>query len=154
MLTLEINGASLKPHQTNYHEVEFGNQDSMENVPSGPIALNIENNIKVEELGSELDKYNAIIINFPAFNDGRAYSQARQLRERFNFKGRILARGEVLADQILFMNRCGIDIVEINGNDTSAFENALTEFSNFYQPSADDIKPIWALREEQKRAAA
>ena len=48
-------------------------------------------------------------VDFPKFTDGRAYSQARLLRGRYGYRGELRANGDVLRDQLLFMQRCGFD---------------------------------------------
>ena len=70
--------------------------------------------------------------------DGRAFSQARLLRERHGFKGEIRATGAVLRDQLLFMQRCGFDAFEIVNQDAvAAWRAALAEIQVFFQPTGD-----------------
>jgi uncharacterized protein (DUF934 family) len=75
---------------------------------------------------------------FPTFRDGRAYSQARLLRERFRFGGELRATGQVLRDQFVFMLRAGFDAFEVKKeSDADAFTNTATHYSVFYQPTGD-----------------
>lgn len=76
-----------------------------------------------------------IIITFAKFTDGRGYSVARLLRERFGFKGEIRATGEVLLDQIPLMLRCGFDAFEIaHGPTIASLERGhLPEIAYSYQ---------------------
>ena len=53
-----------------------------------------------------------VALEFPKFNDGRAFSQARILRERYGYRGEIRATGKVVRDLLLFMHRCGFDAFE------------------------------------------
>ena len=62
-----------------------------------------------EDIADDLSRIDLIAIEFPKFTDGRGYSIARILRERYGFKGEIRAVGNVLRDQLAFMSRCGID---------------------------------------------
>ena len=79
-----------------------------------------------------------VALAFPSFRDGRAYSQARQLRERYGFRGELRATGDVLRDQFLFLIRAGFDSLEVKKDaDAAAFAEAVGRYSVFYQPSAD-----------------
>jgi uncharacterized protein (DUF934 family) len=79
-----------------------------------------------------------VALVFPTFRDGRAYSQARLLRERHEFRGELRATGQVLRDQLLFLHRAGFDAFEVSKeNDTAAFREALQRYSVFYQPTGD-----------------
>lgn len=115
-------------------------------------ALVISNDAPIVDIAADLNGFNVIILDFPTFKDGRAYSQARLLRERFGYTGELRARGHVLRDQILFMARCGFDAFDFHGNDIDSLEQALREFSFVYQASADSAEPVW--RRRLKTAAA
>jgi uncharacterized protein (DUF934 family) len=79
-----------------------------------------------------------VALVFPNFRDGRAYSQARLLRERYGFRGELRATGEVLRDQFLFLVRAGFDAFEVKKDvDVAAFAAAVARYSVFYQPTAD-----------------
>src|ERR1700729_4601097 len=71
------------------------------------------NNRDVDDLVPYLDRLAAVALVFPSFRDGRAYSQARLLRERYGFEGELRATGQVLRDQFLFMLRAGFDAFEV-----------------------------------------
>ena len=92
-------------------------------------------------LAGDLAAIALVSIEFPAFNEGRGYSQARLLRERFGFTGEIRATGSVSRDRIRFMQRCGIDAFEFDAGDEArtlaAAEAAFGEISRDAQPSAD-----------------
>jgi uncharacterized protein (DUF934 family) len=62
-----------------------------------------------EALADDLDRLSLVAVNFPKFTDGRGYSIARLLRERYHYQGEIRAIGDVLQDQLFYMQRCGID---------------------------------------------
>lgn len=96
------------------------------------------------ELVADLDRLNLIAVEFPAFTDGRAYSQARLLRDRYGFRGEIRALGDVLRDQLQFMARCGIDAFELAESENPEVAlAAFTEIAIHYQPAADGQGPAW-----------
>ncbi len=115
-------------------------------------ALVISNATSLADIKCDIHGFSVIILDFPAFKDGRAYSQARLLRERYGYTGEIRARGEILRDQLLFMTRCGFDAFEFSGSDAAGANDALREFSFVYQPAADAAEPVW--RKRLSRAAA
>ena len=94
-----------------------------------------------------------MILAFPHFKDGRAYSQARLLRERYGFAGEIRARGEILRDQLYFMARCGVNAFEFSNTSTLGADAALNEFSFVYQSAADKAQPAWRRRVARAVAA-
>ena len=109
-------------------------------------AVFFPNDGDVQTLRSMLPLIGAVILHFPAFTDGRAYTQARSLRQRLDFSGHIIARGDVLPDQVLFMARCGIDAIETDVEHVGVFNDALRAFTHFYQHAADGTNPVWMLR--------
>lgn len=114
---------------------------------NAPVGVRLRNDQSPEDLGEDLYRFSVVALEFPAFKDGRAYTQARLLRERYRFTGEVRAFGDVLRDQLLFMQRCGIDAFEIRKQaDAEAFRKAIGEISVFYQPAADDRRPVSALR--------
>ena len=96
------------------------------------------NNRDLDELGPHLDRLALIALVFPKFQDGRAYSQARILRERLGFRGELRATGQVLRDQFVFMLRAGFDSFEVKKDaDAEAFAATVKRYSVFYQPTGD-----------------
>jgi len=111
------------------------------------------NNRRVAELSSHLERLALIALVFPTFRDGRAYSQARQLRERYGFRGELRATGEILQDEFLFLMRAGFDAFEVKKeSDVAAFVDALKRYSVFYQPAADGRASAFRQRLEHGRA--
>ena len=88
----------------------------------------------VAELAHDLAELALIALEFERFTDGRSYSQARLLRERYGYQGELRAVGAVLRDQLQFMERCGIDAVELDDANNESLA-AFTEINVFYQPS-------------------
>jgi len=103
----------------------------------GPIGVALANTDPVEALASDTSRLDLITLHFPKFSDGRAYSQARLLRERLGYQGELRATGNVLQDQAPFMLRCGFDSFEVVNEPTlrALRRGALPEASLFYQPS-------------------
>jgi uncharacterized protein (DUF934 family) len=103
----------------------------------GPTGVAWPNNRRVAELASYLDRLALVALSFPFFKDGRGYSQARLLRERYGFSGELRATGHVLRDQFLFMVRAGFDSLEVAKDaDAERFAATLARYSVFYQPTA------------------
>jgi uncharacterized protein (DUF934 family) len=96
------------------------------------------NNRNAAEIEPHLERLALIALAFPTFRDGRAYSQARILRERHQFRGELRATGDVLRDQFLFMLRAGFDAFEVKKDaDAAAFLDTVRRYSVFYQPTGD-----------------
>jgi uncharacterized protein (DUF934 family) len=96
------------------------------------------NNRDIDDLVPYLDRLAAVALVFPTFRDGRAYSQARLLRERFLYRGELRATGQVLRDQFVFMLRAGFDAFEVKKQgDAEAFAQTTKRYSVFYQPTGD-----------------
>ncbi len=97
-----------------------------------------------------------ICLDFPVVNtkhrhhhfDGRAYSQARLLRERVGFTGEIRASGHVLRDQLLLMHRCGVTAYVLPAETNIAdFAAGLAEFTLAYQGAVNDLgETVFARR--------
>jgi uncharacterized protein (DUF934 family) len=105
---------------------------------SGKLGVIWPNNRNVDDLVPYLDKLAAVALVFPSFRDGRAYSQARLLRERFFYRGELRATGQVLRDQFVFMLRAGFDSFEVRKeSDAEAFAQTAKHYSVFYQPTGD-----------------
>ncbi|WP_104204188.1 DUF934 domain-containing protein [Billgrantia saliphila] len=106
-------------------------------------------------LAEELMAAPVIAIDFPKFTDGRGYSLARLLRERYGFDGEIRAIGDVLVDQVFFLTRCGFDALSLREDQwLEDALRALNAFSRAYQPAVDEREPLFRhrLREAVKRA--
>ncbi len=100
-----------------------------------------------QALGTDLDKFEVIALNFPIFSDGRSYTSARELRSNLGFKGEIRAIGDVLRDQLFYMSRCGFDAFLMREDQN--LENALSAFHDFtegYQASVDRPIPLFRRR--------
>lgn len=91
-----------------------------------------------EALVEDLPRLPLVAVNFPAFTDGRGYSTARLLRQRFGFTGELRAVGDVLRDQVFYLARCGFDVLDLRADqDVAAAIGALADFSEVYQAAVD-----------------
>jgi len=105
---------------------------------NGPLGIVLASNESPEALAGDVLRFDLICLEFPKFTDGRAYSHARKLRQRYGFTGELRAVGNVLRDQFLFMQRCGFDAFEIAGDvHLEDWLGAITEISVAYQAAAD-----------------
>ena len=96
-------------------------------------------------LESNLDGVKSIVLNFPKFTDGRAFTQAVMLRKRAGFTGEIRATGDVLVDQLQQMARSGFDVAELRADqDLAAGQRQLDRYSEFYQADVVQKAPHFA----------
>jgi uncharacterized protein (DUF934 family) len=113
----------------------------------GPIGVRLKSDQSPMTIAEDLERISLIVLEFPKFTDGRGYSHARALRQRLGYKGELRAVGNVLRDQYLFMDRCGIDSIEIADDaNVAGYLESLGEFSIWYQPAADQRPTVRALR--------
>jgi phosphoadenosine phosphosulfate reductase len=110
---------------------------------AGPLGVEIAAGEPVDVLKPFLSRLALIAIEFPRFSDGRGYTAARLLRERLGFRGELRAVGDVLADQISLMRRCGIDSFQVTHAPTRAAlaDGRLAEVRRYYQPLPGDAPP-------------
>ena len=105
---------------------------------AGKTGVSWPNNRDLDDLVPYLDRLAVVALVFPSFRDGRAYSQARLLRERHGYDGELRATGQVLRDQFVFMLRAGFDAFEVKKeSDAEAFAATVKRYSVFYQPTGD-----------------
>jgi len=108
-----------------------------------PVGVVWPNNRRVAELAPFVDRLAVIVLMFPTFKDGRAYSQARLLRERYVFRGELRASGQILRDQFLFLVRAGFDALEVvKPADADAFAATLARYSVFYQSAGKGLPAV------------
>lgn len=98
-------------------------------------------------IAADLDTLPLVAVNFPAFTDGRGFSTARLLRERYNFDNELRAIGDVLVDQLFFMKRCGFDSYALRDDqDGETAIACLAPFSDSYQGATDQPIPLFRRR--------
>jgi uncharacterized protein (DUF934 family) len=118
-------------------------------------ALTLANTEDVLQLGARLAGVKLIVLHFPKFTDGRAYSQARLLRERLGYKGDLRATGAVFLDQLPFLLRCGFESFESEQKGFGpALARACTLFSVVYQSTGDGRATASQLRLKRRNSVA
>src|SRR5215471_55776 len=117
----------------------------------GSLGVLWPNDRRIAELAPWLGHLALVALQFPKFRDGRAYSQARLLRETYGFRGTLRATGDVLRDQFHFLIRAGFDSFEVKKPaDANAFVQAASRYSVVYQPTADGRVPALRRRVQAK----
>ena len=118
------------------------------------IGLWLDSHEEPELIAEHIHQLPLVAVNFPKFSDGRGYSTARLLRERFGYQGELRAIGDVLLDQLQFMKRCGFDSYALRPDkDINKAPRCLNVFSNPYQAAADNDEPLFRRRGEFPVAA-
>jgi len=140
-------------------------RDAGASLPQGPVAVTLDRWLAERDellgrgedagvilaatdcVGSIVDDLGAlalVCVDFPKFTDGRGYSHARLLRDRYRYKGEVRAIGDVLRDQLFFMKRCGFDAFQVRGDkDVEDARAAFEEFSVTYQADSEGRLPIY-----------
>ena len=113
---------------------------------SNATAVRLEPDEDARLLIPHLERLALVEVAFPKFRDGRGYSAGRILREA-GYTGELRAQGDVLADQIPLMRRCGFDSfapdAPVNLDVVAA---SLARYDHVYQAAADAAVPVWKLR--------
>jgi len=106
-------------------------------IARGDIGLRLQATDTAEAIADDLKYFELIAIEFTKFNDGRGFTQARLLRERFHYEGEIRAVGTFLRDQLYYMKRCGFNAFEF-ANDLNLTEalKAFDAYDVISQPDA------------------
>lgn len=114
--------------------------------PAGlAVGVILPNGVDVETLAADLPRLSLVALQFPKWVDGRAYTQARLLRVRYQFKGQIRATGEALVDMLPLMQRTGFDAVVLRRDQSrEAAERALGFFAGHYQGAVGEARPVFA----------
>jgi uncharacterized protein (DUF934 family) len=101
-----------------------------------------------ELIGAEANRFPVIGVNFPLFMDGRAFSTARLLRERYGFSGELRAVGNFIRDQLCYLRRCGVNAFAFSNPDINLEEavNSLNDLQEYYQAAVDQPLPLFRRR--------
>jgi len=109
-----------------------------------PVAVWLAPSDEPLELLPYLNLFTLVAIDFPSFTDGRGYSLARLLRERYNYAGELRALGDVWQDQLQALWQVGFDSFEIKqGKPLEASVRGLGSFSEHYQSNARQPLPLF-----------
>lgn len=113
----------------------------------GNVAVQVAADEDPTELADDVAQIQTIVLPFVTYVDGRSYSHAHKLRTQLDFKGEIRAVGDVHFDQLDFLHRVGFDAFELpDGDNQQAALAAFEEFSQVYQPSADNGRLVFSRR--------
>lgn len=108
-------------------------------IPTGDlqIGLRLPNTLDVVAHASQLQSHPLLVLDFPSFADGRAYSQARLLKARLGYRGELRAAGQaVVRDQLQSLQNCGFDSYQLRDDqDPALCIGAFADFSASYQPN-------------------
>jgi uncharacterized protein (DUF934 family) len=110
--------------------------------------VRIPNTADLAQVFAQIADRPVIALEYPAFPDGRAHSQARLLRDRYRYAGEVRATGAaVVRDHLQAMERCGIDAFLLRADqDVADCLAAFTDFTLAYQPATDDLPLVARLR--------
>lgn len=111
-----------------------------------PLGIRLASDQHPENIAADLGHFSVIALEFPRFRDGRAYTYARLLRERYGWRGELRAVGDVLQEQLNFMIRCGFDTFEIAGDAESAWRTVINDHTVWYQATGDGRPRAMDLR--------
>ncbi len=117
--------------------------------------LEVANDVEVADLvaSGALEGVDLVVLHFPKFTDGRAYSQATLLHRRYRFQGSICATGDVLIDQLVHMHRSGFThAVLAEGVNADAAQRQFDRFTAFYQGDVLEQRPLFARLAAQEVA--
>jgi uncharacterized protein (DUF934 family) len=113
----------------------------------GRLGVWLDGHEEPASIARDLPHFDVIAVNFPQFTDGRGYSIARLLRERYGWRGELRAIGDVLRDQLFYLSRCGFDAFALRaGQDPHAALAAFGDFSEGYQASVERPQPLFRRR--------
>ena len=112
-----------------------------------PVGVRLTADEAIEDLVYDLPRIAVVALVFPKFRDGRHYSAARLLRERYVYTGEVRAVGDVLLEQARFMIRCGFDaFVPADGTRPEDWAKAASRYRHVYQRATDDLVPAFVER--------
>ena len=101
-----------------------------------------------DQLADDVTSLPLIALNFQSFMDGRAFSTARLLRERYTFSGELRAIGHFMRDQLCYLRRCGVNAFAFANPETDLeiAAQSLNDFNEYYQASVDQPLPLFRRR--------
>ncbi len=112
-----------------------------------PVGVQLATDDEASAVAEDIGRFGLIAVHFPKFTDGRGYSIARTLRDRFAYRGELRATGDVLRDQLFNLVRVGFDTFDLRTDqDVDASLAAFRDFSEAYQVSVERPIPLFRRR--------
>jgi len=122
-------------------------------VRPGRIGIWLDSHEEPEAIAADLRVFGVIAVNFPKFGDGRGFSTARLLRERYGWKGELRAIGDVFRDQLFYLASCGFNAFALReGENPQEALASLGDFSEAYQSSVERPLPLFRRRRGLERS--
>ena len=117
-----------------------------------PVGLRLKSDQPPQLVAADLQSFAVIALEFPKYRDGRAYTHARMLRERFRYTGEVRAVGDVLQEQLHFMQRCGFDSFDVIAPDPEkAWQTIAGDHTVWYQATGDGRSRAADLRQHPNK---
>jgi len=117
----------------------------------GRIGVWLETDADPAALAPDAARLDLIAVRFSSATDGRGYTLARLLRERYGYRGELRATGEVLRDQLHYLHRCGFDAFALRADqDPRQALSAFDDFSEAYQASVERPQPLFRRRRDTR----
>ncbi len=114
---------------------------------TAPVGVQLAAGEGPEAIAADLGRIDLVAVHFPKFSDGRGHSTARLLRERYGYRGEVRAVGDVLVDQLLFLERCGFDAYALREDqDGGVALAAFGKLSDAYQGTVGEPLPLFRRR--------
>lgn len=109
---------------------------------NAPVGLKLAAGEDLSGLEADLPRFSLIVLDVSKYSDGRLYSVARLLRERWRWSGELRASGDILRDQIAFLFRSGVESFEIAHEGTIAAlrEGAIAVVRRHYQTASREAE--------------
>ncbi|OUS11824.1 hypothetical protein A9Q89_07840 [Gammaproteobacteria bacterium 53_120_T64] len=129
----------------------LANKESLQNPDTIGVWLDADQ--EPEKFAGDIEKLRHLAVNFPSFMDGRGFSIARLIRERYQFTGELRAIGHIVPDQLFYLSRCGFDAFCLDalslGDEAEPhhqLEDYLAAFSVTYQACVNQEQPLFRRR--------
>jgi len=130
----------------------LANKQNLQNPETIGVWLDAEQ--EPEEIADDIEKLQHLAVNFPTFMDGRGFSIARLIRDRYQFPGELRAIGQIVPDQLFYLSRCGFDAfcldaldVDHEAEESHKLEDYLATFSVTYQACVNEQQPLFRRRQ-------
>lgn len=113
----------------------------------GAVGIWLNSDETPDMINSDLSQIPLIALNFPSFTDGRSYSNARQLRNDFSYRGELRAIGDILRDQLYYLSQCGFNSFSLrHDQDMELCLKAFDDFATNYQATVTQPTPLFRRR--------